>query len=236
MNTTVSLASTHRFRTLLMADSPLSVVIGTPDGEPVLWHRYLQGARDAYTRHGCAAALDYEQTRGGESTAIFCAVLDARGRVVGGLRIQDRLETAASSHALVEWSGQDSQVDLVNEIEERLADGIVEVKSAWVDERSEHAAAVAPRLSRLALVVMQVCGVRYIMATSAEHVLARWVSGGGRVAQAVAPTPYPDERYVTRLMWIDRTTLASDARPDIWEQVRREMAGLQHYDEVARSA
>lgn len=206
-----------------MAGAPLTVVMATPAAEPELWRRYLRGARDAYRRHGCAVALDYRAVRSGERTVLFAVVCDPAGEIIGGLRIQDRLATAAASHAVEEWAGQSGQLALVNAIEERLDGGISEVKTAWADERSPFAGLVGPRLARLALPIMLLCDTRYIMATAAEHVLARWASGGGRVDVSVPPTPYPDERYVTRLMWIDRVSIALDTRPDVWEQVQRDM-------------
>jgi hypothetical protein len=46
--------------------------------------------------------------------------------------------------------------------------------------------------------------VRYALCTAASHAVARWQSSGGVVSAEVAPVPYPDGRYQTRLMWWDR--------------------------------
>ncbi|SCC52424.1 MULTISPECIES: hypothetical protein [unclassified Gordonia] len=204
-----------------------SVVVASPRSEPELWREYLAGADASYHRHGCAAALEYDEVAGGEGTAMFFAVLDTEGKVVGGLRVQPRLEAAAQSHALVEWVGQPGQVQLVNAIEERLHDGIVEVKTAWVDERSAIAGSVAGQLSRLGLVIMEMSGVEAMMATAADHVLRRWQSGGGRLDESVSATPFPDDRYRTRLMWWDRARLDTLTSPETWRRMRREADALQ---------
>ncbi len=210
--------------TLYLSQSEFDVVVAHPLAEWGLWKEYIDGARKAYTRHGCKAALDYRAVAGGEGTAVFFAVVDKSGQVVGGLRVQQPLGSAAASHAVEEWAGQEGQIDLVNAIEARLSEGIAEVKTAWVDERSPFAMAIAEQLARLALPIMNYCGVRYMMATAAEHVLTRWESGGGRVSTDVPPTPYPTKRYTTRLMWWDSHTIAADAEPEVWGEIEDDMS------------
>ncbi|GAB91800.1 hypothetical protein [Gordonia rhizosphera] len=210
--------------TLYLSQPEFDVVVAHPLARWSLWKDYIDGARKAYTRHGCKAALDYRAVAGGEGTAVFFAVVDRSGQVVGGLRVQQPLGSAAASHAVEEWAGQDGQIDLVNAIEARLSEGIAEVKTAWVDERSPLAMEIAAQLARLALPIMNYCGVRYMMATAAEHVLKRWESGGGRVSTDVSPTPYPTKRYTTRLMWWDSQTIAADADPQVWCEIEDDMS------------
>ncbi|MEO9326915.1 hypothetical protein [Gordonia aurantiaca] len=204
-----------------------TVVASAPRRESGLWQQYLDGAAKSYDRHGCAAALDYDEVLPGDGTALFFAVLDEADRVCGGLRVQPRFTAAAQSHALVEWAGRPGQVQLVNAIEARLAGGVVEVKTAWVDERSPIARSVAAQLSRLGLVIMEMSGTDHMMATAADHVLRRWESGGGRVDESVPPTPFPDERYRTRLMWWDRARLRERTSPETWRRMRMEADILQ---------
>ncbi|GAA12046.1 hypothetical protein GOALK_048_00080 [Gordonia alkanivorans NBRC 16433] len=207
--------------------SEYTVIAAAPGRERALWDRYLNGAAASYERHGCAAALDYDEVSTGAGTALFFAVLDDADQVRGGLRVQPRFSAAAQSHALVEWAGQPGQVQLVNAIESRLAGGIVEVKTAWVDESSPIARSVAGQLSRLGLVIMEMSGTDHMMATAADHVLRRWQSGGGRVDESVPPTPFPDERYRTRLMWWDRARIREHTSPETWRRMRMEADILQ---------
>jgi hypothetical protein len=208
-------------------DQGYTVVAADPRAQRKLWREYLFGAESAYDRHGCAAALELDAVISGEGTALFYAVLDDDNQVVGGLRVQHRFDAAAQSHAREEWAGQPGQVDLVNAIESRLAGGVVEVKTAWVDERSPLAADVAGQLSRLGLVIMEMSGVDHMMATAADHVLRRWESGGGRVDESVSATPFPDDRYRTRLMWWERAELQARTSPETWRRMRYEADMLQ---------
>nr|WP_232017044.1 hypothetical protein [Gordonia insulae] len=211
-------------------DSGYTVIAASPGAQRRLWLEYLRGAEEAYTRHGCAAALEFDKVVSGEGTELFFAVLDEDNEVRGGLRVQPRFDAAAQSHALQEWAGQPGQVQLVNAIEERLGGGVVEVKTAWVDERSPIAKDVAAQLSRLGLVIMEMAGVDHMMATAADHVLRRWQSGGGRVDESVLPTPFPDERYRTQLMWWDRAALKERTSPETWRRMRHEADMLQSPD------
>jgi hypothetical protein len=44
-------------------------------------------------------------------------------------------------------------------------------------------------------------------------VLNRWLASGGVLAAKIPATPYPDERYQTKMMWWDRRTFTSHAEP-----------------------
>ena len=213
-------------RTGFLRTPEYTLVTATPRAERRLWERYLRGAAQAYTRHGCAAALDYDLVADGASTARFFAILGEERKVIGGLRVQHRFETAAQSHALEEWAGQPGRRPLVEAIDARLDEGVVEVKTAWVDERSPIARDVAGQLSRLGLPIMELAGVGHMMATAADHVLKRWESGGGRVDESIPPTPFPDDRYRTQLMWWDRARLTDFTTPDTWTRMRAEADAL----------
>lgn len=232
-STTTETTTTGQVRTGMLRSAaaenhaPYTVVVASPQVEPELWRNYLAGAQDSYQRHDCAAALDYDKVVSGAGTEMFFAVLDKADKVCGGLRVQPRFKAAAQSHALIEWAGQAGQVQLVNSIEQRLAGGVVEVKTAWVDERAPIAGSVAGQLSRLGLVIMELAGVDHMMATAADHVLRRWQSGGGRVDESVPSTPFPDERYRTRLMWWDRARLPEHTAPETWQRMRAEADALQ---------
>ncbi len=200
-------------------------VIDTPARQPVLWARYLDGVERAYRTWGVEKAFDRRAVENGWSTTIFCAVTDDAGRVVAGHRVQGPYLAAAQSHALLEWNGQPGQHRLVNAIEGRLGDGLVEVKSAFVALEGRDAGHVANLLSRVGLIVMELTGARHMMATAASHVLARWSEGGGRIDQTVPATPYPDKRYATQVMFWDRERMAIDAEPELWPLMLKEYQG-----------
>jgi hypothetical protein len=75
---------------------------------------------------------------------------------------------------------------------------------------------------------------QFAMATSSSHVLDRWLSSGGLVVSRIPATPYPDERYRTKLMWWDRRTIANHAEPSQASRVFAEMTSLaQRLDQSA---
>ncbi|WP_207840669.1 hypothetical protein [Williamsia soli] len=195
-----------------------SLVVATPSSDPGLWLDYLDGARASYASHGVSMALEYDTVVRGECTSLFYAAVDEDGTVIGGVRAQGPYVDPHQSHALLEWAGQPG-LELVTEaIRSRLDEGIVEMKTAWAAD-GPAAPTVAGMLARLAIPTFTLMGTRYIMATAADHVLRRWESAGGRVAEDIPASPYPDNRYRTSLMWWDRETLAADADPAVYAQM-----------------
>ncbi|WP_296390040.1 hypothetical protein [Williamsia sp.] len=202
--------------------SGCNLVLGTPRSAPDLWIEYLDGARRLYAAHGVSAALDHDEVVRGDTTTLFYVAVDSSGVVRGGHRAQGPYLDVRDSHALVEWDGNEGRDELIRAIESRLAFGVVEMKTAWVDPAVGDPGAVSALLARVAIPTMTTTGARFIMATAAEHVLRRWSSSGGRVDKRVADTPYPDQRYRTSLMWWDRETMQRLADPAVWRQIRED--------------
>jgi hypothetical protein len=90
-------------------------------------------------------------------------------------------------------------------IEDRLPFGVVEAKGAWVSDSASRRGELVSALGRFATYSMDLLDVQFMLATAAAHVLDTWRSSGGVVADHIAPVPYPDDRYETRLMWWDRS-------------------------------
>ncbi|OBB99612.1 MULTISPECIES: hypothetical protein [unclassified Gordonia (in: high G+C Gram-positive bacteria)] len=210
------------------ATSDATMVVASPTIVPDLWRQYLDGAHAAYSARGVDDALDYDAISDGSSTTLFCAVLDTAGDIVGGLRVQGPYTLPHQSHAVTEWDGQPGQSELIRAIGARLAGGLIEVKSAFVDPTSSDAAAAAGFLARTPLIVMAATGTRHMLATAADYVLARWESGGGRVDTDIPYTPYPDERYRTQAMFWDRDLLARHAKPSVWRTMCTEFRQISH--------
>lgn len=208
-------------------DSRATVVLSTPRLDPELWHAYLGGAERSYRRHGVQNALDVAAIADGADTATFCALLDDDGRVVGGVRAVGPLRGADDAHAVREWAGQPGQAAVRKMIDDRVPFGVAEIKSAWsTDDRGKDLGrATTALLARNVFHVMELLGLQFCLATSAPHVLQRWASSGGVVAP-IPPTPYPDERYLTKMMWWDRRTFVRHADPDQVAKILRETAAL----------
>ncbi len=194
-------------------DTDCSVVLSQPDTDPELWNRYLDAAQHSYRRHGVEAVVDAAAIRDGADTALFWTVLDRRGNMVGGLRAKAPLSCADDSHAVVEWDGWPGLAMVRKMINDRVPFGVTEMKTAWVSDNRASQHAITNLLARTAYHATSVMGVQFVMATAAQHVLELWKSGGGVVAPIPA-TPYPDERYRTKMMWWDRRTMVNHSQPE----------------------
>lgn len=199
--------------------SDCTLVIGTPAAIPSIWTDYIDGAHRSYAAHGVEAALNYDTVRSGDTTRLFCAAIDHDDTVIGGLRIQGPYEHARQAHAIHEWSGHRGETELIDAVATRVSGGIIECKAAFVDVAGRRAHHLAVLLSRTPLFMTTITECRYMMATAADYVLARWAAGGGCIDTAVPTTPYPDTRYRTRAMFWDRHTMAHDAEPEVGRQM-----------------
>ena len=82
-----------------------------------------------------------------------------------------------------------------------LADGVMEMKGAWVDPEAEQKSALADLLARSYLHAMHVVGVPYAFGTAAEHATPRWAQSGAQSPPGIVLAAYPDERYLTTFLW-----------------------------------
>ena len=183
-------------------------VVARPEDQAELWLAYLAGAQTNYRRHGVESVLEYDRIVDGSSTALFVVALESDGRVVGGMRMQGRYQRAEQTHALEEWAGRTGTAELVQEINDRLPDGIIEMKSGWVSDDALRREAVTAALARIFTHSFALMDVRYVMGTVAVHAVKRWQTTGGVISSDVAPVAYPDDRYQTVVMWWDRKTFA----------------------------
>ena len=183
--------------------SGYGVLVTTPDADPQRWREYLAGALRSYRAYGVETVLDFEQMRDGRTSSLLFVVLSDEGETVGGIRVQGPYTDAEESHAVAEWEGTPGQAAVRSMIEQRLQDGVVEMKAAWVADGWPARRELVACLSRTPIHAAAMLGARYAMGTAAEHSVAGWVSAGAVVAD-VPPVAYPDERYRTSLVWIDR--------------------------------
>ncbi|UBV17510.1 hypothetical protein [Mycolicibacterium fortuitum] len=194
-------------------DSECTIVVARPAAERELWNEYVRGARANYRKHAVEQALDPKALRTGNDTALFCVGINTAGRVVGGLRAKGPHSSVDDSHAVVEWQGQPALAAVRKMIADRLPFGVVEMKTAWVCDDPEQSRALTDTLARMPLHAMTLLDIQFAMATAAAYVLKRWLSSGGVLATKIPATPYPDERYQTKMMWWDSTTFAGHADP-----------------------
>jgi len=205
-------------------DTACTLVVSQPATDPDLWDEYLEGAKRSYRKHGVECALDVDAVRCGGDTALFWAAIDETGQVVAGVRAKGPLCCAEDSHALLEWSGRPGERAVRKMITDRLPFGVIEMKSAWIDDRADRSRQLAKVIARSGFHAMPLLDNQFCMATGATQVLDRWRSSGGVLATAIPATPYPDERYRTRMMWWDRRTFVKHADPDQVSKILVEIA------------
>ena len=189
----------------------------------------LQGARVSYRRHGVERVLEYDNVVGGHQTALFFAAVTSEGRVVGGMRAQGPYLGVDEAHALQEWAGRTGSDELRHEISQRIPAGVIEMKTGWVDGDFDHRQELSDALARIFIHSMALLGARYAMCTVAAHAVKRWQTTGGVVSSAVAPVAYPDDRYLTKLMWWDGQNYANLAAGDQLPLVIDEAAQLANH-------
>ena len=204
------------------SDAECTMVLSRPDVDRALWQEYLRGAELSYRRHGVERAIDVAAIADGTDTAMFWTTLDSSGRVIGGLRAKGPLVSADDSHATVEWAGQPGLPAVRKMIDDRVPFGVLEMKTAWTTDDRDSARRLSHALARTIFHAMVLLDVQFGVATCAPHVLERWRTSGAVVAP-IAATPYPDERYRTKMMWWDRRTFANHAEPDQLPKILDEM-------------
>ncbi|WP_174372064.1 hypothetical protein [Nocardia pneumoniae] len=201
------------------AQSECAFSVAEPSVQPELWHRYLDGALEVYQRFGVEHALEYESVADGRSTSLFFAALDAGGEMVAGVRMQGPYTAARQAHALVEWAGHPGADELHRMIADRIPEGVIEAKGAWVARDAPNRAELSAAISRSVLHAARLLGARYGFATVASFTVGRHQSCGAVPAEGIPAVPYPDERYQTVPLWWDTRSYAAFA-----EQSQRSLA------------
>jgi len=84
-------------------------------------------------------------------------------------------------------------------------------------------------LARIFIHSMALLDARYAMCTVAAHAVPRWQTTGGVVSSAVAPVTYPDDRYLTKLMWWDSQNYPRLAAAEQLPLVMEEAAQLANH-------
>jgi len=208
-------------------DIDCTLVISQPSTDRDLWTEYALGAHRSYRRHGVECALDTDALRSGADTIMYLAVLDATGRMVAGVRAKGPLRSADDSHAIAEWEGQPGQQAVRSMIDGRVPFGILEMKSAWVTDEQDQDRCLTAALARSGFHMMALLDVQFCMATAAAYVLNRWRTSGGVVA-SIPATPYPSERYQTKMMWWNRRDFVKYAEPEQVAKILMETEQLTH--------
>ena len=210
-----------------------TLIMARPAAEPELFAAYHRGAVASYARFGVSDALESDLQRCAADTALFWALTDLDGRIVGGVRAKGPLLCPEDSHAVVEWAGQPGEAEVHAMIAERIPLGILEMKAAWLDKDPTPGRLRSKMIARSGFHAMAMLGINFCMASSAAHILEQWRSSGGEVAPVPA-TPYPDERYETKMMFWDRRTFTVHGEREQVAAISREMAQVRRRTQSRR--
>ncbi len=208
------------------SDTSCTVVVSTPAADRELWAEFVEGAARSYHRHGIERALDMDSLLDESNTQLFHAVVNDAGEIMGGIRAKGPLESPEESHAIVEWADRPGLSTVYKMLSDRLPFGVVEMKTAWMTDDQSRSRALGGTLARTPFITMALLDAQFVVATAGSHVLNRWRTSGGVVATKVPATPYPDDRYRTKMMWWDRSTFTNDAAPEQVSKIFNEMAIL----------
>ncbi len=208
------------------SDTNCTVVVSTPSADPGLWAGFVEGAACSYLRHGIDRALDMDSLLDEANTRLFHVVVNDAGTIMGGIRAKGPLESAEESHAIVEWEDRPGLRTVRKMLTDRLPFGVVEMKTAWMTDDPNRSRSLGSTLARTPFSAMALLDAQFVVATAGSHVLNRWRTSGGVVATKVPATPYPDDRYRTKMMWWDRSTFTNDAAPEQVSKIFNEMAIL----------
>ncbi len=203
-----------------------TLVVSQPAADPDLWAEYAAGAILSYRKRGVECALDIDALRNGDDTIMFCAVISDSGQVVGGYRAI-ALRSVDDSHAVEEWAGQPDQQAVRQMIADRVPHGVLEMKAGWVTDAAGRNPFLTTALARACFYMMVVLDFQYTMCTAATAVLNSWRSSGSVVAPITA-TPYPTDRYRTKLLWWNRRDFFGHAQPDQLAKIVCETKELLH--------
>lgn len=205
------------------SDTECTVVVSTPAADPALWADFVDGAARSYHRHGIERALDMDSLTDESNTQLFHAVVNDAGAIMGGIRAKGPLDSPEESHAIVEWENRPGLRTVRKMLSDRLPFGVVEMKTAWMSDDPGRSRAISSTLARSPFTTLALLDAQFVVATAGSHVLNRWRTSGGVVAKIPA-TPYPDDRFLTKMMWWDRSTFANTADAEQVSKIFNELA------------
>ena len=214
--------------------SECTLTVAEPAAEPALFAEYHRGAVASYAKFGVSDALEHDTQLCAADTALFWVMRDVDGHVVGGVRAKGPLATPDDSHAVVEWAGRPGESAVRTMLTERIPFGVLEMKAAWLTSSGKGDRHRVRQLARSVFQGMALLEIDFCMATSAAHILEQWRSSGGVIAPIPA-TPYPDERYETKILWWDRTAYTAHAEPEQAAAIGFEQARVHRITSAARN-
>jgi molybdopterin/thiamine biosynthesis adenylyltransferase len=176
-----------------------------PLSRPDRWKEYLRGAEREYARYGIDGLMNPRGLERGIGVSLFFVGVDARDRVVAGLRCHGPLDDAAAAQALAEmasspeWEEHRATMDSVSPY------GVVEMKGAWRERSGDGSPLVGEAMVRCCAHAIEWLGAEVLLAAVADR-MEPIMATVGSLMLGTQSAPYPSEQYRTILtaMWRPR--------------------------------
>lgn len=200
----------------------MTLVLAEAAGSPALWKAFLDGARARYRLHGAEQMVAAKPSAIARGIERFSAVFQG-ARLVAGLRVRGPL-TADDLPICRELDGFPASEIIHHKIRDRLGEGLLEGKTAWVEKGFKGDGAALTRLLVAgAYLHLPPTGSRWIVGTVSPIAVPMFTAGGGVMDDDIDPVPFPTPDMLTGVVWFDRAALedriAGFGAPDVVQRV-----------------
>lgn len=174
-----------------------------PASRPDRWSAYLEGASREYDRYGIGSLVDRPALERGDGVSIFFVAVDAKDRVVAGLRCHGPLDESVASQALSEMAASPEWSEHRAAIAAVTPYGLVEIKGAWRELSGDGNHAVSAALARCCVHAVEWLGAEMMLAAVADR-MKPLLASVGSLMMGTESAPFPSEKYRTILTGLRR--------------------------------
>lgn len=204
-----------------------------PREDPEIVEKAMSGQAQAYACSGLECAVDaqpWEEIAAG--SVHFVVAQDQRtGELAGGIRLCVRKSDQKLPIELLleanEPLGGGAYESVRREIKRWTARGLVQSSGLWVLppwRRTD----LGMAMFRVAIAAMPLLGARRAIAFAPHHTTSTWLRLGWSIDAEAGPVLYPDERYISCVLWLDPVALdrAERRHRDIILHLRRNLRSI----------
>lgn len=156
-------------------------------------------AVEAYSTAGCESALPWIASEDDPGFAAFCLIYDQDESACAGFAI--RIVRPSELSVTSEWGDQKHHV--ANTVAALVGDDpVVEAMAAWSTDIESSGAEMtaADVLAAQSFIVLSMTQRQFMVASSADHVIGRWLRSGARPVDGIFPSRWPTAEYATSLL------------------------------------
>ncbi len=180
---------------------------------PDLWRLYLDEAEGKYRSRGNEDTLRRQQLEEGRGVSLFFLGFSADGEAVAGVRFHGPLDSVLQAAILEEMADSPEIGDIRTLLENDLRFGVLEVKGAWSKGESTLGVRMFAAIVRASAHALNWLGSERAIATTSD-VLVPVARQAGADQFGEHWVPYPDERYRTVALTMQRSRAHDMASPE----------------------